>query len=147
MSYDALKIMHVIIAGALSALYIAGVGFVFAAHVKSTNSPLFERYVGHAFKLNWWGVLPLMLIQGGLGFAIISVKHYALSSGWVVVVAGGFFVLMLLWLIQQFLLLEQRNNKHAPTLLLSHFYRWKKVTVCMVLIVLVMLYCMTNGPR
>jgi uncharacterized membrane protein len=117
MTYDSLKIIHIVSASLL--LSVLGYSY----HLWRNTRTLRDSAVRFARiqTLTWLLILPLALMQLASGGMMISMKHEDLSQTWISASLTGFVLLIVAWFsFIYFLLLSQQMASQAPGSKLSN---------------------------
>ena len=104
-----LKIIHVVVGSLLFAAGLGSACYVLYAHRRSDIE--FEyRALCASWRISWFAIVPLGMLQALLGFSIIAVKGYSIHDLWVLVAYLGFFVAAILWVVSLFFQMQCKDQ-------------------------------------
>lgn len=142
MLYFYLKTLHVVF-GALIVGVAASSSLLFVFRQKASVAHERLLAAGRSWlRVNGLLVVPMLIVQMVLGFSVVSVRQYALTSPWLMLTFTGFFALLLTWL-RACMLMLQYVNEDGHSVLYKQWLRW----VCVAIATLVlMIFMMANRP-
>ena len=147
MTYDSLKIIHIV-----SASFLLG-ALGYSYHLWRNTQSLRDSAVRFARiqTLTWLLIMPLALIQLATGGMMISLKHEDMAQTWISASLMGFVLLILAWFsFIYFLLLSQQIDikKDAGQAFQSSPLAYRRAQSCMLVLtalaVLLMVFFMSS---